>query len=50
MGNMASYYLEDQLYLYPGNASQSTLFTVVVQPDTTGGKEPKQWLSCPPSP
>jgi hypothetical protein len=32
---------EGQLYLY-----LAIVFTVVVQHATTGGKEPKQWLSC----
>ena len=41
---------ESQLYLYPRVASHLLLMLVVVQPGTTGGKEPKQWLSCTPSP
>jgi hypothetical protein len=27
-------------------SDRDSLFTVVVQHATTGGKEPKQWLSC----
>ena len=41
---------ESQLYLYPRVASHLLLLLVVVQDGTTGGKEPKQWLSCTPSP